>query len=72
MTLTLVQVIKVDEGTRSTRDRRRRVDAYLAEYRGADGYEYRKRFEVAPGGAPIIPATGSNASLTALRYQGDR
>lgn len=49
MTLTTPTLIKIDEGTRSNHDHRKRVDRYTVAYTGDDGYEYRRIFEVKPG-----------------------
>ncbi len=67
MKLKLMYIVERSEKERSFTDRRRRVNYVLASYRGEDGHEYRKAFE--SYGEPVVPETGTNAGITAMRTQ---
>jgi hypothetical protein len=64
-----MQVVRVVEGARSFRDERRRCDMYIVAYRGEDGLEYRKAFEVKRGTVPNIPDVATHDELNKLKEQ---
>lgn len=67
MKLTLKAIISRQDKARATNDNRKRVTKIVASYIGADGHEYRKTFEAY--GEPIVPASGDNEEITAMRIQ---
>jgi len=69
MKLYKMQVVRVVEGARSFRDERRRCDMYIVAYRGEDGHEYRKSFEVKRGTVPSIPDVATHDELAQLKDQ---
>jgi len=67
MLLTLNHIVKVEDYTKSTKDKRYKVTAVVASYIGEDNQEYRKKFEAK--GYPVIPQEGTHEQLNALRLQ---
>jgi len=67
MTLYLTHIVKIEEDTRSVKDRRFKVKSIIASYTGEDNQEYRKRFEAK--GEPKVPKTGTHEYLNNLRKQ---
>lgn len=65
--LQLIRVIRTETKRVSVQDQRRRVNYVLAEYRDAEGYEYRKSFE--SYGDPVVPESGDHKQLNALARQ---
>lgn len=67
--LSNVRGIRVEYYRKASRDRRRRVDWHLYEYKGSDGEIYRKAFETIRGESPQIPHFGTSAAISALALQ---
>lgn len=67
MLLNLNYIVSESEGVRAVKDRRFRVYSVIASYIGADGQEYRKRFEAK--NPPIVPKQGTHEELNKLRNQ---
>lgn len=68
LTLTLIQIVRVEPRVRSSKDQRVWVKRATGEYRGSDGDIYRKWFEQR-GGDPVVPESGTHASLAGVQYQ---
>jgi len=54
---------------RSSKDRRKFCDRYIAVYTDNNGNEYCKAFEVKQGAKPNVPKSGTHTELNALEYQ---
>jgi len=67
MNLKLILIIRREEKHRASGDRRRKINQFVASYRGDDGFEYRKSFE--SYGDPIVPESGDNSEITKLKIQ---
>ena len=47
--LKFIEIVKIKENVRSTKDLRRKVNRYICSYQGTDENEYRKAFEFPSG-----------------------
>lgn len=70
LTLYHVGLIRRDERRRSSKDERRFVSYEIHAFRGSDGAEYRKGFEVPVGQAVAVPPTGTHATYNAMQHRG--
>lgn len=66
-TLRLVGIVRREQKNAPEKDRRRRVNYVLAEYRGDDGEIYRKAFRSYE--TPIVPEQGTHSELNSLAEQ---
>lgn len=67
MKLHLIGIVDKKEHTRSFDDRRFKIVRYIVEYRGDDGFEYRKAFE--SKSIPTVPEVGTHKELNAMAVQ---
>ncbi len=65
--LRLQRIVRTEQKYKDIQDQRRRVNFVLAEYRDAEGYEYRKSFE--SYNDPIVPERGTHKELNILARQ---
>lgn len=70
VTLYHVGLVRRIERRRSAQDRRRWVSYEIHTFRGSDGAEYRKSFELRVGARLAVPRSGTHATYDALAYQG--
>ena len=68
--LTFDKIAKIDFSARSSFDRRKIIDCYVASYYiSGSSDEYRKSFEVLRGKIPTIPKSGTHKELADVAKQ---